>query len=255
MEQLLKLASRIVSPGTLRVGRRIGAPTVHRDEPGRDDLELREKCQQLRCRPRGQRTVHLPNPIEHLTGHVVSHSVRQGQVTTGCEDPANTVHHPSGILIVLNEMQHGNRRRLRPPCGNPPPGFVLVVDEYRLAWPECRGNGVMASLANMGKNPNAGLLFIDFTESLIGLHVNGRARILTDEAMRHILAPVSEVTVPGQLSQQWVLLDVEEAYIHCAKRIPRLRRVPHARVWSTDDTRRKGGDFFGGNAERNLSGQ
>ncbi|MEV4925447.1 pyridoxamine 5'-phosphate oxidase family protein [Streptomyces roseoverticillatus] len=136
-----------------------------------------------------------------------------------------------------------------------PPGFVLVVDEHRLAWPEYRGNGVMASLANLGKNPHAGLLFIDFTESLIGLHVNGRAQILTDEAMRDGLASVPEVTVPGQLPQQWVLLNVEEAYIHCAKHIPRLRRVPHERVWGTDDMRRKGGDFFGAKAGRDAPGQ
>ncbi|MGW2602602.1 pyridoxamine 5'-phosphate oxidase family protein [Streptomyces klenkii] len=136
-----------------------------------------------------------------------------------------------------------------------PPGFVLVVDEHRLAWPEYRGNGVMASLANMGKNPHAGLLFIDFAESLIGLHVNGRARILTDNAMRQGFASVPEAAVPGQLPRQWVLIDVEEAYIHCAKHIPRLRRVPHERMWGTDDTRRKGGDFFGVKAERNLSDQ
>jgi hypothetical protein len=42
-----------------------------------------------------------------------------------------------------------------------------------------------------------------------------------------------------------VLVHVEEAYIHCAKHIPRLLKLPRDRAWGTDDVRRKGGDFFG----------
>lgn len=124
------------------------------------------------------------------------------------------------------------------------PGFVLVLDERTLAWPEYRGNGVMASVANIVANPHAGLLFIDFVESLIGLHVNGAAAICSDASMRAAHPQVPDVADRGRQPQQWVVVRVEEAYIHCAKHIPRLRRVPHERVWGTDDVRRKGGDFF-----------
>ena len=41
-------------------------------------------------------------------------------------------------------------------------GFVHVLDEKILVYPEYRGNGVMASLGNITENPHAGLLFIDF---------------------------------------------------------------------------------------------
>lgn len=65
-----------------------------------------------------------------------------------------------------------------------PPGFLCVLDERRLAWPEYRGNGVMASLGNIAENPHVGLLMVDFADELIGLHVNGSARIVDDETLR-----------------------------------------------------------------------
>jgi uncharacterized protein len=59
-----------------------------------------------------------------------------------------------------------------------------VLDEKTLAYPEYRGNGVMSSLGNISENPHVGLLFVDFTDK-IGLHVNGRARIVeNDEFLR-----------------------------------------------------------------------
>ena len=59
-------------------------------------------------------------------------------------------------------------------------GFVRVLDENRLCYPEYRGNGVMASLGNISENPHIGLLFVDFTGAKIGLHVNGRASIVEE---------------------------------------------------------------------------
>ncbi|MYT23636.1 hypothetical protein GTW69_25705, partial [Streptomyces sp. SID7760] len=44
-----------------------------------------------------------------------------------------------------------------------PPGFVHVLDEHTLAYPEFRGNGVLASAGNMTENPHLGMLFVDFT--------------------------------------------------------------------------------------------
>ncbi|TJZ50393.1 pyridoxamine 5'-phosphate oxidase [Streptomyces piniterrae] len=134
-----------------------------------------------------------------------------------------------------------------------PPGFVQVLDERTLAYPEYRGNGVMASVGNIAENPRLGLLMIDFTRERIGLHINGRARAVLDEEMRagHPSLPVDPV--PGRRAQLWVMLQVEEAYIHCAKHIPHLQKVPAmqrgARAWGTDDFKRKGGDFFGAAAE------
>src|SRR4051794_7386129 len=43
-----------------------------------------------------------------------------------------------------------------------PPGFIEIMDDSTLAWPEFRGNGVMASLGNIRENPHVGLLMVDF---------------------------------------------------------------------------------------------
>jgi predicted pyridoxine 5'-phosphate oxidase superfamily flavin-nucleotide-binding protein len=102
-----------------------------------------------------------------------------------------------------------------------PPGFVRVLDDEHLSWPEYRGNGVMASLGNISENAHVGILFIDFQE-VIGLHVNGTAEIVEDPGGQ-------EDVPPGLRAQVWVVARVEEAYIHCAKHIPRMVPVPRPR--------------------------
>jgi hypothetical protein len=42
----------------------------------------------------------------------------------------------------------------------------------------------------------------------------------------------------------WVVVEVEEAYVHCAKHIPLLARLPKDIDWGTDEPRKKGGDYF-----------
>jgi uncharacterized protein len=102
-----------------------------------------------------------------------------------------------------------------------PPGFVRVLDEQHLSWQEYRGNGVMASLGNISENAHVGLLFVDFRE-VIGLHVNGTAEVVED--------PDEQAETPaGQRAQLRVVTRVQEAYIHCAKHIPRLTKISRQR--------------------------
>ena len=67
-----------------------------------------------------------------------------------------------------------------------PAGFIRVLDDTTVAYPEYRGNGVMASLGNMLVNPHIGIFLVDFTRDLIGLHVNGEASIVPDARMREL---------------------------------------------------------------------
>ncbi|WP_327143124.1 pyridoxamine 5'-phosphate oxidase family protein [Nocardia sp. NBC_01327] len=129
------------------------------------------------------------------------------------------------------------------------PGFLHVIDESTITYPEYRGNGVHASLGNMLENPHIGILLIDFVYDLIGLHINGTARIVDDALMRRCV-PDLPPDVRGRQPERWVVVDVEEAYIHCRKHIPHL--VPaqrEDREWGTDNTRAKGGDYFRTKAE------
>lgn len=129
-----------------------------------------------------------------------------------------------------------------------PPGFIYVHEPRLLAYPEYRGNGVLASLGNMTENPNIGMLLIDFTRDLIGLHVNGVARVVGDEALRARWADLPAETVRGRQAERWVVVEVYEAYVHCRKHIPRMALVPRDRQWGTDDPLPKGGDYFGARA-------
>ena len=126
-----------------------------------------------------------------------------------------------------------------------PPGFIRVLDNRTLAYPEYRGNGVMASLGNMLQNPHIGLLFIDFERDLIGLHVNGDGQVLTPAEMSVIESDLPEPDHPGRRPEHWVEVHVHEAYIHCSKHIPKLVSQSRVRHWGTDNPRLKGGDHFG----------
>jgi predicted pyridoxine 5'-phosphate oxidase superfamily flavin-nucleotide-binding protein len=125
-----------------------------------------------------------------------------------------------------------------------PPGFVRVLDDRTLAYPEYRGNGVLASLGNIRENPHVGLFTVDLERDQIGLHVNGGATILDDAEFRSRYPGAAVDPGQGRQAERWVLVDVHEAYIHCRKHIPRMQRVEQERAWGTDDPGRKGGDYF-----------
>jgi predicted pyridoxine 5'-phosphate oxidase superfamily flavin-nucleotide-binding protein len=76
----------------------------------------------------------------------------------------------------------------RPQCSykGGEPGFVRVLDEHTLAFPNYDGNGMYLSMGNVLENAHVGMLFIDFTsERPSRLRVNGVASIDdSDELIR-----------------------------------------------------------------------
>jgi len=138
------------------------------------------------------------------------------------------------------------------------PNFVKVLDERTIAYPEFRGNGVMSSLGNVAENPHIGLMFVDFDGDRIGLHVNGTARIVENEEFAQFLNGhlAREATLrdplladlingnPGS-AERWVIVSVSDAFIHCSKHVPLMRKVDREVRWGTDDVSAKGGDYFG----------
>ena len=128
-------------------------------------------------------------------------------------------------------------------------GFVQVLDEKTLACPEYRGNGVLVSVGNILENPHIGIIFLDYYQSTIGLHVNGRARVLHPAEVAALPRLPEGMAAgaqkkDGRLAEAWIFIDVEEAYIHCSKHVPLLQRLDKDIVWGTDDERFKGGNFF-----------
>jgi hypothetical protein len=95
------------------------------------------------------------------------------------------------------------------------PGFVRVLNENRLIWPDYSGNTMFQTLGNIAVNRQAGLLFIDFKRGRT-LQLTGRARILWDSdriaefagAERLVEFDVDEaVEIAGAHSLEWRFLD------------------------------------------------
>jgi uncharacterized protein len=91
-----------------------------------------------------------------------------------------------------------------------PPGFVRVLDERTLLVPDRPGNRLADSLRNVLANPNVGLLFV-----IPGIgdtfRVNGRATIVTDP---ELLEPSA---VEGKVPKLGLLVEIEQAFMHCSK--------------------------------------
>ncbi|WP_227938260.1 pyridoxamine 5'-phosphate oxidase family protein [Alkalihalobacillus deserti] len=124
-----------------------------------------------------------------------------------------------------------------------PTGFVRIIGESTVMYPEYRGNGVMASMGNITENPHIGLMFIDFFESKVGLHVNGKAYICENKELETLNLP-SEVLIDieskeDNKAERWIVIEIEEAFIHCSKHIPELEKRN-----KISDMKNTGGDFF-----------
>ncbi len=154
--------------------------------------------------------------------------------------------HRQDMVFIATADEHG-----KPDCSlrAGPAGFVQVLDSKWLGYPEYRGNGVLASVGNILTNPHIGMIFVDFYQSTVGLHVNGKAQVLEN----HELAQWPNVstlmleeikTKGGRHPFCWVMVEVEEAYIHCSKHIPLLAKLEKQVHWGTDDEGFKGGNYF-----------
>lgn len=103
------------------------------------------------------------------------------------------------------------------------PGFVRVLDEHTLAFPNYDGNGMYISMGNASENAHVGILFIDF-EKQKRLRVNGIAQ----------LTPADSVDPPYPEAQFVVRVTVRQVfpncprYIHKMQLVERSKFVPHA---------------------------
>jgi predicted pyridoxine 5'-phosphate oxidase superfamily flavin-nucleotide-binding protein len=70
------------------------------------------------------------------------------------------------------------------------PGFVQIVDERTLIWPDYDGNNMFNTLGNITENPNCGLLFLDFEQGGT-TQLSGVADIIWDKE-RALLFPGAE---------------------------------------------------------------
>lgn len=113
------------------------------------------------------------------------------------------------------------------------PGFIHVLDERTLAYPEYRVTG---RPARPSENPHIGILLIDIGRDLLGLHVNGTARIVDDATLRDYVGDLpagGTDAVDGRRPERWVVVSVREAYVQ--PRAP-VETYARARPWAKAKT-------------------
>ncbi len=116
----------------------------------------------------------------------------------------------------------------RPQCSykGGEPGFVRVLDERTVAFPNYDGNGMYLSMGNVLENRHVGMLFIDFTAKRPSrLRLNGTASI--DEADA-LLA-----RYPG--AQFVVRVRATEVFPNCPRYIHRMALVERSRFVPRSD--------------------
>ena len=60
-------------------------------------------------------------------------------------------------------------------------GFVKIIDNNTIEYPEYDGNSMYRTAGNISKNPNVGLLFINFDGKSCRIRINGQATIHHDK--------------------------------------------------------------------------
>jgi uncharacterized protein len=117
----------------------------------------------------------------------------------------------------------------RPQCSykGGEPGFVKVLDEHTVAFPNYDGNGMYLSMGNLLVNPNVGMLFIDFTaERPSRLRLNGIASVDEHDPLRG--------RWPG--AQFVVRVEAREVFPNCPRYIHRMALVERSRFVPREET-------------------
>ncbi|HZV75627.1 MAG TPA: pyridoxamine 5'-phosphate oxidase family protein [Conexibacter sp.] len=115
----------------------------------------------------------------------------------------------------------------RPQCSykGGEPGFVRVLDETTVAFPNYDGNGMYLSMGNLVVNPQVGMLFIDFTSLRPSrLRLNGVASVDERDALVDAY-PGAQLVVRVRATQVFPNCP---RYIHRMALVARSRFVPQA---------------------------
>jgi predicted pyridoxine 5'-phosphate oxidase superfamily flavin-nucleotide-binding protein len=104
------------------------------------------------------------------------------------------------------------------------PGFLRVVDEHTLAFPNYDGNGMYLSIGNLVVNPQISLLLVDF-ENPSRLRIEGVASIDEDDELK--------THYPG--AQFVVRIEVRRIFPNCPRYIHRMTQVERSRFVPQQD--------------------
>ena len=112
------------------------------------------------------------------------------------------------------------------------PGFVKVIDEKYLLFPDVAGNRLFQSYQNVDDNPFIGIIF--FIPGINDtVRVNGKVTIVSKEDLEAQNVEVALYETDDRSKHlQGMLIEVEEAYTHC----PRALNFSH--LWDAEEIRK-----------------
>jgi hypothetical protein len=115
-------------------------------------------------------------------------------------------------FVVLASSDADGRVDVSPKGG--PAGFVVVLDDHRLAIPDMSGNNRLDSMRNIVSDGTVALLFmVPGTDET--MRVNGRATISVDPSVLDVCP------IDGMHANVAIVIEVTTAFIHCAKALRR----------------------------------
>jgi PPOX class probable FMN-dependent enzyme len=172
-----------------------------------------------------ERTVTTEQELRDLYGHPGPRAVAKERPVLNADCRDFIAHSP---FLVMGTAGTDGRCDVSPK--GDAPGFVHVLDEHHLAVPDRIGNNRLDGLRNIVENDHVGLLFlIPGREDT--LRVNGRARIVRDEALLERLA------VKGKRPMTALVVEVEQVFMHCARAFKRAGLWEPARWPDTSGVR------------------
>lgn len=101
------------------------------------------------------------------------------------------------------------------------PGFVRVLDEHTLVFPNYNGNGMFLSMGNVLETQHVGMLFIDFEQGR-RMRLNGVAQISLDDPL---LKSFAEAEFLVRVTPREIFANCPR-YIHKMKLVERSRFAP-----------------------------
>ena len=130
-------------------------------------------------------------------------------------------------FVVMATADADGRCDASPKGGKP--GFVKVIGDRHLLFPDVAGNRLFQSYQNIENSPYVGLIF--FIPGLNDtVRVNGKASVVTkDELDRQNIELSLYETDDNSRHLQGMLIEVEEAYSHCP------RALKFSKLWDADE--------------------
>lgn len=95
-------------------------------------------------------------------------------------------------------------------AGNP--GFIKILSQNTLAFPDYDGNGMFRSLGNIAANPHIGMLFLELDGERRKLRINGIAHISEDEDLL--------LQMPG--SRLAIIVMALDIFPNCPRYVPEI---------------------------------